>query len=121
MITIIDPGVKKDDSYQIYQEGIKKGYFVKAPNSQVYVNKVWPGDAVYPDFGRGAVRKWWSENCKFLVDLGVDGIWDDMNEPASFNGEIPKDIIFSDEKRNQHMLKCITFMVIIWLKQPITA
>lgn len=99
VITIIDPGVKKDDSYQIYQEGLKKGYFVKAPNGQVYVNKVWPGDAVYPDFGREAVRKWWSENCKFLVDLGVDGIWDDMNEPASFNGEIPKDIIFNDEEK----------------------
>ena len=99
VITIIDPGVKKDDSYQIYQEGLKKGYFVKAPNGQVYVNKVWPGDAAYPDFGREAVRKWWSENCKFLVDLDVDGIWDDMNEPASFNGEIPKDIIFNDEEK----------------------
>lgn len=97
VITIIDPGVKKDEAYRIYQEGLQKGYFVKAPNGQVYVNKVWPGDAVYPDFGRDAVRKWWAENCKFLVSLGVDGIWDDMNEPASFNGEIPENIIFSDE------------------------
>lgn len=99
VITIIDPGVKKDEKYQIYQEGLRKGYFVKSPDGRVYVNKVWPGDAVYPDFGREAVRKWWSENCKFLVSLGVDGIWDDMNEPASFNGEIPDDIIFSDENQ----------------------
>lgn len=103
VITIIDPGVKQDENYRIYQEGIKKGYFVKAPNGQIYVNKVWPGKAVYPDFGRKAVRKWWSENCKFLVELGVDGIWDDMNEPASFNGEIPEDIIFSDkDKKSTH-------------------
>lgn len=103
IITIIDPGVKKDEAYQIYQEGLQKGYFVKALNGQVYVNKVWPGDVVYPDFGRNAVRKWWAENCKFLVDLGVDGIWDDMNEPASFNGEIPENIIFSDEdKKSTH-------------------
>ncbi|WP_172993866.1 TIM-barrel domain-containing protein, partial [Lactobacillus helveticus] len=44
IITIIDPGVKKDDGYKIYQEGLEKGYFVKAPDGTVYVNEVWPGD-----------------------------------------------------------------------------
>ena len=89
----------KNDNYQIYQERIKKGYFVKEQNGQVNDNKIRHGDAVYPDFGREAVRKWWSENCKFVVDLGVDGIWDDMDEPASFNGEIPKDIMLYDEEK----------------------
>lgn len=99
IITIIDPGVKKDNhDYKIYQEGIEKGYFVKAPDGTVYVNQVWPGDAVFPDFGRKEVRKWWAKNCKYLVDLGVAGIWDDMNEPASFKGEIPQDVIFHNEE-----------------------
>ncbi|MFJ6919967.1 MAG: TIM-barrel domain-containing protein, partial [Lactobacillus crispatus] len=98
IITIIDPGVKKDDAdYKIYQEGIEKGYFVKAADGTVYVNEVWPGDAVFPDFGREEVRQWWAKNCKYLVDLGVAGIWDDMNEPASFRGEIPGDTVFHNE------------------------
>lgn len=98
IITIIDPGVKKDDAgYKIYQEGLEKGYFVKAPDGTVYVNEVWPGDAVFPDFGREEVRQWWAKNCKYLVDLGVAGIWDDMNEPASFKGEIPGDTVFHNE------------------------
>ena len=98
IITIIDPGVKKDDAdYKIYQEGIEKGYFVKAADGTVYVNEVWPGDAVFPDFGRQKVRQWWAKNCKYLVDLGVSGIWDDMNEPASFRGEIPGDVVFHNE------------------------
>lgn len=99
IITIIDPGVKKDNhDYKIYQEGIEKGYFVKAPDGTVYVNQVWPGDSVFPDFGRKEVRKWWARNCKYLVDLGVSGIWDDMNEPASFKGEIPDNIVFHNEE-----------------------
>lgn len=98
IITIIDPGVKKDDDYKIYKEGIEKGYFVKAPDGTVYVNQVWPGDSVFPDFGRKEVRKWWARNCKYLVDLGVSGIWDDMNEPASFKGEIPDNIVFHNEE-----------------------
>lgn len=99
IITIIDPGVKKDDAdYKIYQEGIEKGYFVKAADGTVYVNEVWPGDAVFPDFGLQKVRQWWAKNCKYLVDLGVSGIWDDMNEPASFRGEIPGDVVFHNEE-----------------------
>lgn len=99
VVTIIDPGVKKDDKYGIYQEGVKKAYFVQNPDGTIYVNRVWPGDAVYPDFGRKQVRKWWADNCRYLVDIGVSGIWDDMNEPASFNGDIPEDIVFSDEEK----------------------
>lgn len=98
VMPIIDPGVKQDKKYKIYKEGIKKGYFVKNPDGTVYVNKVWPGDAVFPDFGREEVQQWWADNCKYLVDTGTAGIWDDMNEPASFEGEIPDNIVFSDGK-----------------------
>ncbi|BEJ52686.1 glycoside hydrolase family 31 protein [Lentilactobacillus buchneri] len=96
IVAIIDPGVKKDPGYNIYDQGIKNDYFVKDPAGNVYVNQVWPGDAVFPDFGRRAVQKWWGKNDQFLTDMGVAGIWNDMNEPASFQGEIPQDIVFSD-------------------------
>ncbi|TSO25414.1 glycoside hydrolase family 31 protein [Lactobacillus sp. LL6] len=97
LMPILDPGVKKDDKYNIYQEGVEKGYFVTNPDGSIYINKVWPGEAVYPDFGRKEVRDWWSKHCKYLVDMGVAGIWDDMNEPASFDGPVPENIVFSDE------------------------
>ncbi len=98
-VTIIDPGVKVEKDYYVYEEGIEKGYFAKTPEGQVYVNVVWPGDAVYPDFGRPEVRKWWGEKQKYLIDMGVAGVWNDMNEPASFNGPLPDDVVFSDEER----------------------
>ncbi|MBR1391464.1 MAG: glycoside hydrolase family 31 protein [Lachnospiraceae bacterium] len=97
VVTIIDPGVKKDPDYDVYREGIEQGYFVKMPEGEVYENEVWPGEAVYPDFGNPKVRAWWADKQKYLVELGVRGVWTDMNEPASFRGELPEDIVFSDE------------------------
>lgn len=99
IVTIIDPGVKVEKGYDVYDEGMKKDYFAKTEDNQVYINQVWPGDSVYPDFGRKEVRNWWSDKQKFLVDMGVRGVWNDMNEPASFKGEIPDDVVFSDEER----------------------
>ena len=98
-VCIIDPGVKLDPGYAKYDEGIAGDYFAKTPEGEVYVNAVWPGDAVYPDFGKKEAREWWAHNQKFLTDMGVVGVWNDMNEPASFRGELPADVVFSDEDR----------------------
>jgi alpha-glucosidase len=99
IVTIIDPGVKVEEGYSVYEEGVKNDYFVKNIDGEIYVNQVWPGDAVYPDFGKKEVRDWWGDNQKILLKYGVRGVWNDMNEPASFKGEIPDDIVFSDEDR----------------------
>lgn len=96
-VCIIDPGVKLDENYYVYKEGMANGYFAKTPEGDVYVNAVWPGDSVYPDFGNPKVRKWWANKHKYLIDLGVRGVWNDMNEPASFHGELPLDVVFTDE------------------------
>lgn len=98
-VCIIDPGVKLDAGYEKYDEGIANDYFAKNTDGSVYVNAVWPGDSVYPDFGSPAVRSWWAENQKYLIEIGCSGTWNDMNEPASFHGELPKDIVFMDEDR----------------------
>ena len=58
---------------------------------------MWPGDSVFPDFMNSNVRKWWANNQKIMIDAGVAGIWNDMNEPASFNGPLPDDIIFDND------------------------
>lgn len=96
-ICIIDPGVKLDENYYMYQEGIENDYFAKTPEGEVYVNAVWPGDSVFPDFGNPKVRDWWADKHKYLRDLGFCGVWNDMNEPASFRGELPLDVVFTDE------------------------
>lgn len=98
-VVINDPGVKQEEGYHIYEEGVEKGYFAKTPEGEVYINAVWPGDSAFPDFGNPAVREWWGNNQKFLLDKGVRGIWNDMNEPASFNGPLPEDVVFSDEDK----------------------
>lgn len=96
-VTIIDPGVKKDEDYYVYREGIDHNYFAKDANGDVYINAVWPGDSAFPDFGRQEVRDWWGEKHQFLLDKGIMGVWNDMNEPASFNGPLPDDVVFSEE------------------------
>lgn len=97
LVTIIDPGVKIEQGYPVYEEGLREGYFAKAMNGEVYENAVWPGPSVYPDFSDAKVRKWWGDLHTFLLDKGIRGVWNDMNEPASFNGELPDDVQFSDE------------------------
>ncbi len=96
-VVINDPGVKKEKGYEIYEEGVTKGFFVKTPEGEVYINEVWPGEAAFPDFGNPSVREWWGDKQKFLLEKGVRGVWNDMNEPASFKGPLPNDVVFTDE------------------------
>lgn len=84
IVTIIDPGVKIETGYKIYDEGVKKDYFCKI-GKKLATGYVWPGECVFPDFTDENVRNWWGENHKFLVENGVSGIWNDMNEPATMS------------------------------------
>jgi alpha-glucosidase len=82
VVTILDPGVKQDPTYHVYQQGVREGYFCAMPDGQVFHGPVWPGMAAFPDFSRAEVRQWWGDLHAALLDVGVDGIWDDMNEPT---------------------------------------
>jgi alpha-glucosidase len=86
LVTIIDPGVKNDDRYAVCRDGKKNNVFVKKADGTVYVGDVWPGPSVFPDFTSARVRRWWGRWHKDFVRLGVAGFWNDMNEPAVFNG-----------------------------------
>lgn len=97
VVTIIDPGVKKEKGYAVYDEGLAKDYYLKDKDGIPYVNRVWPGETVYPDFSADSVRRWWGEQHRILTDQGVAGIWNDMNEPASFDGPIPDDVTFAND------------------------
>ncbi|WP_156289341.1 glycoside hydrolase family 31 protein [Oceanobacillus salinisoli] len=85
VVPIVDPGVKKDSEYHIYQEGVRQEQFCKYIEGEIYFGEVWPGISAFPDFTDEKVRKWWGEKHEFYTNLGIEGIWNDMNEPAVFN------------------------------------
>ena len=86
VVTIVDPGVKVDSAFSVYRHGLARHAYVTTPDGEPALGTVWPGTAVFPDFSRAAVRAWWGEEQAALLDVGVDGIWNDMNEPSSFTG-----------------------------------
>ncbi len=85
VVPIVDPGVKKDPNYYIYKEGVLQNHFCKYLEGDLYLDEVWPGMSSFPDFTKTETQKWWGEKHSFYTDLGIEGIWNDMNEPAVFN------------------------------------
>ncbi len=84
-VVMIDPGLKTDDQYWVYQSGLKKDVFCKRPDGSLMRGPVWPSDCVFPDFTDPKARVWWGGLYKELYkELGVSGFWNDMNEPAVF-------------------------------------
>jgi alpha-glucosidase len=100
VVTIVDPGIKIEKGYFAYDEGISNDYFIKYPNGKLYTGSVWPGRCHFPDFTKETVRKWWGASFKHLVDPGVDGFWNDMNEPSAWGQNIP-DILQCDFDGNK--------------------
>jgi alpha-glucosidase len=84
LVVITDLHLAKLPGSKPYEEGVAGDYLVKNPDGSVYVGKVWPGDSVFPDFTRAAVRRWWGTLYSDFVRSGVRGFWNDMNEPAIF-------------------------------------
>ena len=82
-VVIIDPGIKIDYDYSIFKEGLEKDYFCKRADGPYMKGKVWPGECYFPDFTRAEVREWWAGLFRELIEeIGVKGVWNDMNEPA---------------------------------------
>ena len=87
-VAIVDPGVKADDpAYGVHAEGEALDAYVRHADGTVAHGEVWPGRCAFPDFTRADVRAWWGRLHDGLVTTGVDGIWNDMNEPALFTTE----------------------------------
>jgi len=99
-VVIIDPGIKIDEDYSVYQEGIKNDYFCKRADGPYMKGKVWPGECYFPDFTNPKVREWWAGLFKELIgEIGVKGVWNDMNEPAVM--EVPNKT-FPDDVRHDY-------------------
>lgn len=84
LVPIIDAGVKVEEGYSVYEEGVEQGYFCKREDGSEFVAAVWPGDTHFPDVLNKDARKWFGGKYRFLIDQGIEGFWNDMNEPAIF-------------------------------------
>lgn len=84
LVPIIDAGVKVEEGYDVYEEGIEKGYFCKKENGEYFVAGVWPGKVHFPDVLNKEAREWFGNKYQVLLDQGIEGFWNDMNEPSIF-------------------------------------
>ncbi|HEY2582846.1 MAG TPA: glycoside hydrolase family 31 protein [Mucilaginibacter sp.] len=92
-VVIIDPGIRVDDNYFVFKEGKEKRHFCRRSDDYFMEGHVWPGRCQFPDFTNPDVREWWGGLFDELVQLGVAGVWNDMNEPAVFGaGTFPDDV-----------------------------
>lgn len=124
VVAIVDPGVKyqppaadakaldatrnpeltpQDQSYYVFNQGVEKNYFQKRQSGQLFIPKVWPGESVFVDFTLRDARRWWGDLHRAYLDNGVEGIWNDMNEPSDFvdqTGRNQMDVVSYDEGEN---------------------
>ena len=99
-VVIIDPGIKIDLEYDVFKEALDKDYFCKRADGPYMKGKVWPGECYFPDYTKPEVREWWSGLFQELIeDIGVKGVWNDMNEPAVM--EVPNKT-FPDDVRHDY-------------------
>lgn len=87
VITIIDPGVKREPGYPVFDEALRRNLLCKTTDGGIYIGQVWPGETAFPDFTKEETRQWWGALNAAHVRSGVAGIWNDMNEPAT--GDVP--------------------------------
>jgi alpha-glucosidase len=85
-VWMIDPGVKREEGYFVYDEGTAGDLWVHTAGNDVFAGNVWPGECVFPDFTMPETREWWGSLYYDFMKTGIDGVWNDMNEPSVFNG-----------------------------------
>ena len=84
-VWMIDPGLKAEPGYFVYDQGTAGDHWVKTASGADFQGEVWPGMCVFPDYTRAETREWWASLYKDFMATGIDGVWNDMNEPAVFN------------------------------------
>ena len=104
-VYMIDPGVSAEEGYFVNDQGTAADYWVKDASGRPYVGTVWPGPCHFPDFTREEVRLWWATLYRDFMATGIDGVWNDMNEPSVFvdGGTMPVD--------NQHGVTPSSFLL----------
>jgi alpha-glucosidase len=83
-VWMIDPGISTDDGYRVHEWG--RPHFIRDARGDEFRGKVWPESCAFPDFTNADVRAWWAGLYGEFLSHGIDGVWNDMNEPAIFDG-----------------------------------
>ncbi len=94
---ILDPGIKKEPGYEPYDSGDREKIWISYPDEKPVECNVWPGNCVFPDFTLEKTRDWWASYVKELVSIGINGLWNDMNEPAVFGNNFPATSIMNGD------------------------
>jgi alpha-glucosidase len=100
VVPILDPGVKVDPGYRIYDSGLRGSHFCLGPTGRPYVGIVWPGDVHFPDFSRAETRAFWAHEVSTLARKGFDAFWIDMNDPST--GPVDAEQMLFDGGRLPH-------------------
>jgi alpha-glucosidase len=91
---IVDPGVKVEKGYGVYERGLKEDVFIKYPDGAPYTGEVWPGWCNFADFTSEKGRDWWRREVRTYAQVGVAGIWNDMNEISTWGQKMPDNVLF---------------------------
>ena len=102
---IVDPGVKEEKGYSVYDRGLQENIFIKYPDSTNYTGQVWPGWCNFPDFTNPKGRAWWGTEINQYAQDGVSGIWNDMNEISTWGQKMPDNVLFNYEGKPASHLK----------------
>lgn len=100
VIPILDPGVKREPGYDVYEDGRKHDVFCRNPPGGEFVGLVWPGETVFPDFSLEEARRWWSDRVARFAQHGIRGAWIDMNDPST--GPVQNDAMLFQRGRLSH-------------------
>jgi alpha-glucosidase len=100
IVPIIDPGVKAEAGYDIYESGKAGNHFCLNPQGREFIGLVWPGETVFPDFSQAKTREWWSDQVEKFAHVGITAAWLDMNDPAT--GDSLNDLMRFDGGRKDH-------------------
>lgn len=83
LVSIIDPGIKAEEEWEVYRDARDRGLLCQTPEGKVYTGQVWPGRTVFPDYSLPEARSWWADRIAAHLATGIDGIWNDMNDPST--------------------------------------
>ncbi len=102
---IVDPGIKVVPGAPAFDRGVAADAFIKYPDGKFYTGQVWPGWCHFTDYTSAIGRKYWRNESKFFVDNGVSGVWNDMNEIATWGQKMPSNVLFDFEGRKASHLE----------------
>lgn len=101
----VNPGIKIDSTYDAYHDGLKKDVFLRYTDNVLYKADIWPNMNYYPDFTKPKSRQWWADQMKVYQDVGINGYWNDMNEPAIGGQSMPDNVVFDYDGRKSTPLE----------------